>query len=162
MVFAVAIAALAIAGIGRGRGEAQPAELPPEAAWKRLIADGTPVVQSPSGAFDARPRIVTALVPLGSASFRLVVLDDSGHVVFEREEKPGSGGCFLEEASIDAPGGAFRAGRLLTSFPAEEALALAPGRAYGLVVAGGGGHASAACVFQTGRSGLQDAEAEKR
>jgi hypothetical protein len=149
LVFGVAIVALMIAGVGRGRADPQAgAEPAAEVLWRHALAEGTPVVQSPLGVFDARPRVITALVPVGSSQVRVVVEDDAGRVVFEREAKPGVEGCFLEEAGIDAPGGGFRAGRLLVPFPDEASLVLVPGRACGVTVRVAGGHASSSAVFQ--------------
>jgi hypothetical protein len=163
VVFGVAAFALALAGVGRGRGDAPPAEASPEAVCNRLLGEGTPLVQSPAGAFDARPRVISALVPPGSGSIRIAVLDDGGHVVFERDAKPGSAGCFVEEAAIDAPGGAFTAGRLMAPFPDEAELVVDAGRPYGIVVTVAGGHASPASVFQIGRPvALQGAPVEGR
>jgi hypothetical protein len=165
IVFGVAIAALMMAGVGRGRGDADKnAEPVAEAVWRRALADGTPVVRAPLGTADARPRVIMALVPVGSVSARIFVIDDAGRVVLEREVKSGSEGCFVEETGIDAPGGAFRAGRLLVPFPDETALPLVPGRGYGVVVAVAGGHSSASAAFQVrpGAGPLHDAPPEAR
>jgi hypothetical protein len=165
IVFGVAAVACLLAGVGRGKaGEPPSLEAPAEALWRRMLGEGTPVVQSPAGGFEGRPRVVTALVPPGSGRFGVSVLDQDGRSVFFREEKPGERGCFVEEVEIAAPGGSFKAGRLLLPFPEEEALALPPGRPFGVVITVGGGHASPASVFQVagGAAGFQDARKDER
>ena len=147
IVFLVAAVALMLSGIGRDRKEA-PAEPATESYWKRALAEGTPVVLAPAGAFEARPRVITALVPPGSGSLRVTILDDAGRPALDFDAKPGFGGCFVEESSIDAPGGAFRACRLVIPFPEAAALPLDPGRTFGVVVSIAGGHASSSLVFQ--------------
>jgi hypothetical protein len=164
VVLGIAIVGLMLAGVGRDRAR-PPAELAREVLWKRALAEGTPIVQSPAGGFDARPRVITALLPPGSGgSLRLTILDDSGRTVFQTEVKPGAGGCFVEEVAIDAPEGAFRAARLMAPFPEAGALALDPGRAYGAVVSIGGAHASCSSVFQLApeSAGLQGPTGEGR
>ena len=148
IVFGVAIVALMVAGVGRGRAGPEVAEPAAEVFWRHALAEATPVVQAPVGSSDARPRVIMALVPVGAAAARVTVLDDAGKVAWEREAKSGFEGCFVEETAIDAPGGAFKAGRLLFPFPDEAALALVPGRGYGVVVTVAGGHASASAAFQ--------------
>jgi hypothetical protein len=151
IVFGAVVVAMMVAGIGRDSSAGKTAEPSTETLWKRAVSEGTPVVQAPAGGFEARPRVITALVPLGSGSIRVMVLDDAGRAVLDREEKPGANGCFVEELPIEAPGGAFKAGRLMTPFPDEAALPLEPGRSYGVVVTIGGGHASSSAVFQVAR-----------
>jgi hypothetical protein len=148
IVFGVAIVALMVAGVGRGRGAQEGAEPAAEVFWRHALAEGTPVVQSPVGSSEARPRVIMALVPVGSAAARVTVLDDAGKATWEREAKSGFEGCFVEATWIDAPGGAFSAGRLLVPFPDEATLALAPGRGYAVVVTVAGSHASSSAPFQ--------------
>jgi hypothetical protein len=163
IVLGVAVLAMMLSGIGGGRKE-PPAEVAAEAHWKRSLADGTPVVLSPSGAFDARPRVVTVLVPPGSGSVRMAILDDTGRPVHHQDVKPGVAGCFVEESSFDAPGGAFKAARLVIPFPESASLALDPGRSYGVVITISGAHASSSSVFQAGQTpaGLQLPPGEER
>lgn len=156
IVLGVAVLAIMLSGLGGGRKEPS-AEVASEAHWKRSLSEGTPVVVSPSGAFEARPRVITALVPLGSGSVEMAIVDDAGRPVHRQDVKPGAAGCFVEESSFDAPGGAFRAGRIVIPFPDAAFLALDAGRSYGVVVTIAGAHASASSVFQVGQApaGLQ-------
>lgn len=156
IVLGVAVLAIMLSGIGGGRKE-PPAEVTAEAHWKRSLAEGTPVVVSPSGAFEARPRVITVLVPPGSGSVKLAILDDAGRPVHHQEVNPGVAGCFVEEASFDAPGGAFRAARIVIPFPESASLVFDPGRSYGVFVTIAGAHASSSSVFQVGQTpaGLQ-------
>jgi hypothetical protein len=148
-VFGIAMVALAVAGLGGGRNPPPAAGEPSdESVACRLLGGGTPVVESPNGTFDSRPRVITALVPAGAAGFSVTVLDDSGRPVWRSDEKPGERGCFLEPGEIAAGGKSFRAARLLVPFPDEAALPLAGGRPYGVVVAIAGGHASPSSVLQ--------------
>jgi hypothetical protein len=153
IIFGVAALAFMLAGITRGRGDAAaPADPSNEAVWRKTLSAGTPVVDSPAGTFEARPRVITALVPLGAGSFTVTVLDQSSAVVFRREEKPGERGCFVEDVEIAAPAGTFRAGRFVVPFPEESAMRLEAGQSYGVSVAIAGGRASASSVFQMSRS----------
>jgi hypothetical protein len=149
LVFGAVVVAIVVAGLGkRGDAPKEPTEPPEAVIWRRDLSKGTPVVQSPAGTFESRPRVITALVPPGSGSFGVIVLDDVGHVVLQRDFKPGEKGCFLEEAPIDAPGGSFTAATLLVPFPEEDALVLGSGQNFGVIVTVSGGHASRASVFQ--------------
>jgi hypothetical protein len=149
IVFGVAAVAFMLAGVGKGRSDAgAPLEPTDESCWRRALSQGTPVVQTPCGTFEARPRVITALVPPASASFSVTIFDQAGRVVFQREEKPGDRGCFVEEGEIGAAGSSFRAGKLVVTFPDDGAVTLEPGRSYGVAIAIAGGHASASSVFQ--------------
>ena len=149
IVFGVAAFAFMISQVGKGRAAADlPAEPSVESLWRRLLSEGTPIVENPAGPFDARPRVITALVPPGAGRFGVTVLDQAGKVVFQREEQPGERGCFLEECDIPIPSGSFRAGKFVTLFPDEVSLTLEPGRSYGVSITIAGGHASASSVFQ--------------
>jgi hypothetical protein len=165
ILIGVVVLALGLSGVGKGRADADaPVEPAVEIVWRRLLREGTPVVQSPAGTFDARPRVVTALLPPGSGSLGVTVLDQAGKVVFQVAAKPGERGCFVEEGDIPAKGGAFRAARLLVPFPDAGVLKLDPGRPYGVVVSVAGGHASSSSVFQVskGEGALQGAGGEER
>lgn len=150
----VIVGACVVMGVMRARKPGGPADAAQQ--LRATIGAGTPVCESPSGPFTGRPRVITAVLPAGARAFRILILDDDGHVAFEGACQAGVAGCVIDEVDLGQNEASLRACRALVPFPDAATLPLTAGRPYGIACSIGGGHASQSVVFATGMPAAAD------
>lgn len=135
--WAFAALALVLAGVAVFRGPGRGREADEGAAegriWFQSLIRGVPVMLSPSGVAEARPRTFSCLLPPAATGFRLVVIGDDGSPVADVPFAPGAPDVLLEPVDIAGSEGGCRAQHVVAPFPAD--VAIEPGRTYGLAIA---------------------------
>ncbi len=93
------------------------------------LAEGKPVVLSPTGDMSGRPMAVAVRLPAGNEGFRFRVLSE-GRVVFERMIRKNDAGTTFDTLRLAGDKGEVTAVEVLAPFPSRDALALGEGVEY--------------------------------